>query len=152
FRPRARPAPPTEQSETELRYGIQIVAEIKQAAVEHELGRFVRPDAIRFLRPDWRRYVKPQSELARLYERYERKYSPDQPRDYHGRWTESGGSSGSTQRIASRISPAREAECELMRRQDEFICKAVQLRACYAQAYLRYSNCLAGRPIPDLRF
>ena len=48
--------------------------------LEYQLKRWMRPDAHRFIRPDWRRYVKPGSELAVFYERYERKYSPEQPR------------------------------------------------------------------------
>jgi hypothetical protein len=42
--------------------------------------------------------------------------------------------------------------CETMHRKDLFICRAVRLRACYEQAYLRVSNCQVGRPIPDLNF
>lgn len=54
--------------------------------------------------------------------------------------------------VAARISRARAAECEFMRRQDEFICKAFKSEACYTQAYLRYSNCLSGRQVPPLNF
>lgn len=58
--------------------------------LEHQQKRWMRPDAHRYIRPDWRRYVTPGSELASFYERYERKYSTNQPRDYHGRWTTGG--------------------------------------------------------------
>jgi hypothetical protein len=49
-----------------------------------------------FIRPDWRRFVKPNSALERLYGRYERKFSPDQPRvpagsSEGGQWTSEGG-------------------------------------------------------------
>ena len=63
-----------------------------------QLKRWMRSDAHRFIRPDWRRYVVPGSELAALYERYERKYRPDQPRvpagvPEGGQWTGVGGAS-----------------------------------------------------------
>jgi hypothetical protein len=61
------------------------------AYLEHQLKRWMRPDAHNFIHPDWRRDVKPGSELWALYERYERKYSPSQPRDDRGRWTSDGG-------------------------------------------------------------
>lgn len=51
-----------------------------------------------FLRPDWRRFWKPGQEndpVYRFYEWVERKYRPDQARDWHGRWTDEGGE-GST--------------------------------------------------------
>jgi hypothetical protein len=64
---------------------------INDAYTEHQLKRWMRPDAHRFIRPDWRRFVKPGSDLWSVYECYERKYSPDQPRDDHGRWTSEGG-------------------------------------------------------------
>jgi hypothetical protein len=38
------------------------MAGIKQEAIEHELKRFMRPDAHRYLRPDWRRFWKPGHE------------------------------------------------------------------------------------------
>ncbi len=73
------------------------MAEIDPAFLERERLRFTRPDAQRFVRPDWRRYVAPASPLGALYERYERKYSPDQPRvppgqREGGQWTSDGGS------------------------------------------------------------
>lgn len=131
------------------------MAEVKREAIERELKRFMRPD--------WRRFWRPGHEddpLYRLYERIERKYSPEQPRvpagsRESGQWTSDGGSSNSGQgaRVAARrISPAREAECELQRRKDEFICKAFKSEACYGQAMLRYANCLRGLPIPPLNF
>jgi hypothetical protein len=110
-----------------------------------------------------------------------RKYSPDQPRvsagnPDGGQWRsgdESGGPSASsshadaksgggqrtsgaeqqTTRVAARrISPAREAECEEQYAQDIFQCKMVGLMACYAQAALRYANCLQGLPLPPLNY
>jgi hypothetical protein len=69
------------------------------AALERELLRGMRPDAHRFIRPDWRRQVKPGSDLWSLYERFERKYSPDQPRvpagaREGGQWTSEDGGGG----------------------------------------------------------
>ena len=54
----------------------------------------MRPDAHHFVRPDWRRHVKPGSDLASVFELYERKYRQDQLRDDHGRWTDEGGGAG----------------------------------------------------------
>jgi hypothetical protein len=67
------------------------MAQIKQAALDRELKRWMRPD--------WRSYWKPGHEndpLYRLYEDVERKYSPDQPRvpagsSEGGQWTRGGG-------------------------------------------------------------
>ena len=132
---------------------------IKSACLENELKRWMRPDAHRFIRPDWRRYVQPGSDLWSVYELYERKYSAEQPRvpagsSEGGQWTGADGVGNSTRqtRIAARISAAREQACEIQRRQDEFICKSVQRFSCYAQAMLRYANCLQGLPIPPLFF
>jgi hypothetical protein len=38
-----------------------------------------------------------------------------------------------------------QAECDEMHRRDLFQCKMVGLPSCYAQAYLRYTNCLNGK-------
>ncbi|HVZ52141.1 MAG TPA: hypothetical protein VG986_09255 [Pseudolabrys sp.] len=61
-----------------------------------ERRRFTRPDAHRFISPDWRRFVRAGSDLECLYEDFERKYSPDQPRvpagsPEGGQWTSDGG-------------------------------------------------------------
>jgi hypothetical protein len=45
-----------------------------------------------------------------------------------------------------------QAECEDMHRRDLFHCKMVGLPSCYAQAYLRYVNCLDGKQIPLLNY
>jgi hypothetical protein len=45
-----------------------------------------------------------------------------------------------------------QAECDDMHRRDLFQCKMVGLPSCYAQAYLRYTNCLNGRQIPPLNY
>jgi hypothetical protein len=71
----------------------------KSAYLEHQIKRWMRPDAHRFIRADWQRFVKPGSELWSLYELYERKYSTDQPRvpagsSEGGRWTSEGGGAG----------------------------------------------------------
>ena len=53
---------------------------------------------------------------------------------------------------ARRISPALEARCEQQRIKDEFQCRMVGLRACWAQAAMRYANCLRDLPIPPLNY
>lgn len=66
---------------------------------EHQHARFMRPDAGRWLRPDAERWLRP--DIARFFksgsfvgdafpglQRTEMKYSPDQPRDDRGRWTD----------------------------------------------------------------
>ena len=45
-----------------------------------------------------------------------------------------------------------QGECDDMHRRDLFHCKMVGLPSCYAQAYLRYTNCLNGRQIPPLNY
>jgi hypothetical protein len=85
-----------------------------------------------------------------------KKYSPDQSRvpagnRDGGQWTS--GVAQQTMRVAARrISPAREAECEAQYAADIFQCKMVGLMACYAQAALRYANCLQGLPLPPLNY
>ena len=74
----------------------------KSAYLEHELKRWMRPDAHHFVRPDWRRCVKPGSELASVFELYERKYRPDQLRDDQGRWADEGRDAGRSNRHTSR--------------------------------------------------
>lgn len=54
----------------------------------HQRARFMRPDARRCIRPDAARWQAPQHPD-------EQKYSPNQPRDWRGRWTDGGGGSGS---------------------------------------------------------
>ena len=63
---------------------------IKNAYLEHQIKRWMRPDAHRFVRPDWRRYVAPGSDAAAVFELYERKYREDQLRDDHGRFAYEG--------------------------------------------------------------
>jgi hypothetical protein len=48
--------------------------------LEHQLGRWMQPDAHRFIRPDWRRFVRPEFQADHPFALYEGKYSPDQPR------------------------------------------------------------------------
>jgi hypothetical protein len=77
---------------------------------ERQLKRWTRPDAHRFIRPDWRRFVVPGSDLARLYEDIERKYSPNQPRvpagsSDGGQWTSEGGGGASSRQTAANMKP-----------------------------------------------
>jgi hypothetical protein len=53
---------------------------IKNAYLEHQIKRWMAPNAHHFVRPDWRRYVQPGSDAAAVFELYEQKFSPDQPR------------------------------------------------------------------------
>ena len=69
---------------------------IHPAALEYERKRWLRADAHRFIHAGWRRFVKPGSDLAALYEGFERKYRPDQPRvppghPEGGQWTSEAG-------------------------------------------------------------
>jgi hypothetical protein len=130
------------------------MARIAQEAIEYEIKRF--------LRPDWRRFWKPGREndpLYKLYESVERKFDPNQPRVPNGQpdggqWTNSDGGTAAEPLPSTngRISRQVALDCDLMHRQDLFICRAVRLRACYEQAYLRLTNCQVGRPIPPLNF
>jgi hypothetical protein len=152
------------------------MAQIRQVYLDHELRRWMRPDWRRFWKPGHE-----NDPFYKEYERIERKFSPDQPRvpagaREGGQWTSGSNSQGQTTndvssrrlgepstvldkrvsapkiRLAARISPAREEECELQLRRDKFICNTVGLRSCHAQAAERYAACLAGRPIPPLFF
>jgi hypothetical protein len=89
---------------------------IHHVYLQHERKRFMRPDAYRFVCPDWRRYMRAGQEhdlLYRHFERFERKYSPDQPRvpqgnPNGGQWTTDGdaGASGRNDpRIISDTAP-----------------------------------------------
>jgi hypothetical protein len=109
------------------------------------------------LRREWER-------MSRSF--WDRKYDPEQPRvpagnSGGGQWTSDSNSDADARDVlaedfatdfsaARRISPALEAFCESQRIRDELQCRFVGVRACWAQAYLRYSNCLVGLPIPPL--
>jgi hypothetical protein len=45
-----------------------------------------------------------------------------------------------------------EAECLAQYNRDIFHCNMVGLPECYAQANLRYANCLSGSQIPPLNY
>lgn len=128
--------------------------------IERELKYWTRQDAHRFLRPDWRRFWRPGYEtdpLYRLYERIERKYRPDQLRDDLGRFALAGASGNRAGRqrqdnVAQSILPSLRMDCDGLYLIDTSICRRVGSRACYAQAALRYGNCLAGRPMPPLNY
>ncbi len=97
-----------------------------------------------------------------------KKYRSDQPRAPAGsagggRWPQGPSTSADgsqptyreTDRLKlanRRLSRAREQICEEQYSRDTFQCTIVGLPACYAQAMLRYSNCLAGRQIPPLNY
>jgi hypothetical protein len=73
----------------------------KPEYLAREMKRWARPDAANFVRPDWRRFVKPGSDVATVFEIYERKYRPDQARvppgsREGGQWVDEGGDGGSS--------------------------------------------------------
>ena len=77
---------------------------------EHQLKRWMRPDAHNFVRPDWRRFVRPGYENEIPLVLYERKYSPDQPRapaggPDGGQWTSGGGTGRNDHRVISDATP-----------------------------------------------
>jgi len=64
--------------------------------LEHQLKRWMAPNAHLFVRPDWRRFVRPEDQKSHPFALYERKYSPEQPRvpagsREGGQWTSEGG-------------------------------------------------------------
>ena len=66
---------------------------INAAYLEHQLKRWMRPDAHHFVRADWRKFARPGSEDGHPFALYERKYRPDQPRvpagsREGGQWTD----------------------------------------------------------------
>jgi hypothetical protein len=134
--------------------------------------RFMRPDAWRYIRPDISRFMPAGAPVhsGRDVVKYfwpvdyrsgirDRKFDPNQPRVPAGsaggrQWTSDSpnrfpNASGDAQPwIASNL----DAQCTLQYRLDVLTCAKSQSRACYAQAMLRYANCLAGLPIPPLNF
>ncbi|MGL4440442.1 MAG: hypothetical protein ACRCUE_14335 [Bosea sp. (in: a-proteobacteria)] len=104
--------------------------------------------------------------LSAFQQKLERRFDPDQPRvpagqTGAGQWTGDNGDDstegGSNDFIGMLTLAATrrrgvEAFCEAQLRRDIFQCKMVGLRSCYAQANLRYANCLVGLPIPPLNY
>lgn len=88
---------------------------IHAAYLHNQRKRFMRHDAYRFLRPEWRRFMFYGQEdqlLYQLYDRTERKYSPDQPRvpkgnPDGGQWTSDGRNRSGRQdpRVLSDVTP-----------------------------------------------
>jgi hypothetical protein len=76
-------------------------------------------------------------------------FDPTQPRDDQGRWT-GGPSSDSTREFS--VAADNAAECDFQYKKDKLICNLVRTPLCWAQAAERYGACLAGRPLPQLRF
>jgi hypothetical protein len=83
---------------------LNAMPQITSVYLEHQLKRWMRPDADRFIRPDWRRYVRPGFEEDHPFACYERKYSPEQPRvpagsREGGQWRDADSSSSGQARI-----------------------------------------------------
>jgi hypothetical protein len=89
---------------------------------------------------------------------YTRKYDPNQPRDERGRWVDADGNQDDlADNPLESFAAARRrgnslAYCTAQYAADALICKIAKSRACWEQAALRWSNCLAGRPIPPLNY
>lgn len=126
------------------------------------------PDELRRVRPAyyWLRFG--QEAWKRACAR-KANFNPDQPRDYSGRWTNSGGArrtSGTTgeglyDRPLESFAAARRrgrsvAYCMTQYAVDGLMCNSVEpasrRAACWKQATERLGNCLAGREIPPLIF
>lgn len=75
--------------------------QVKDAYTEHQLKRWIRPDAHHFVRADWQRYVQSASDLTSVFALYEQKYRADQLRDDHGRFAYEGRDKPSRVRLAS---------------------------------------------------
>lgn len=97
------------------------------------------------------------------YELLRRKagFNPDQPRvpdgnPDGGQWTILDNNEcvvqSQSSTIAARQRRGLQALCDAQYDRDVFQCRMVGLSACYAQAALRYANCLAGLPIPPLNY
>ena len=85
---------------------------IKAAYLEHQLKRWMRPDAHLFVRPDWRKFVPPDLQTEHPFALYERKYRPDQARvpagsREGGQWTDEEGGGGNTE-----AEPAQSSDVE----------------------------------------
>jgi hypothetical protein len=79
------------------------MSQFESAYLAHQRQRWMRPDAHHFVRPDWQRHVRPGYQDDIPLSLYERKYSPDQPRDDHGRWTSGGVEVESILEMAKRL-------------------------------------------------
>jgi hypothetical protein len=83
----------------------------QSAYLEHQLKRWMRPDAHHFVRPDWRRHIRPGYQDEVPLALYQRKYSPDQPRvpagsPEGGQWTSGEGGAGSDSAQTTELSAA----------------------------------------------
>lgn len=103
------------------------------------------------LRIEWKRAVR---------EFYARKFDPDQPRDDHGRWVDTGGSGSAADESSPHVMAAgakqSAAYCWNQMQIDMLLCSSLRptsvVAACRAQANERYAACLTGKPIPPLPF
>jgi hypothetical protein len=76
-------------------------------------------------------------------------FDPAQPRDDQGRWT---GNSASDSTREFSVAAKNAAECDFQYKLDTAMCNLMRTPLCWAQAAERYGACLAGRPLPQLRF
>ena len=58
---------------------------------DYQRRRWMKPNADLWMRPDAQRWLMPNQRIWMGPRAWEAKYSPDQPRDDHGRWTNGGG-------------------------------------------------------------
>jgi hypothetical protein len=67
-----------------------------------------------------------------------------------GEWAETPGTDGSI--VVAAKKRGNEAQCDAQYRQDGIICNMIKTPLCWQRANARYAACLAGDPIPPLRF
>jgi hypothetical protein len=77
------------------------MAQFKDAYTEHQLKRWMRPDAHNLVRSDWRRHMPSASDFTAVFASYEQKYREDQLRDDLGRFAYEGRDKPSRVRLAS---------------------------------------------------
>jgi hypothetical protein len=122
--------------------------------------------------------VREWEEVKREF--YARKFDPSQPRDDHGRWTDTGGGqrtaepaateatgtraetfpnetgSGATSSVANRaITLAARGsveKCEAQYEADSKLCRIVKTPLCWEQAMKRRAACVSGYDLPPLNF
>jgi hypothetical protein len=77
-------------------------------------------------------------------------HAASKPRPSKPFTTGSGSTDQNQTKVASRISPEREAECKELERRDAVICNLMKTNSCWRQAAFRYSQCLIGGYIPPI--
>lgn len=133
------------------------MAQFKAAWLNHQRGRFMRPDAQRYIEPDvdrWspRKLGQDEEKCASNL-----KFDPDQPRvpagtEDGGQWTSGSQSSDADFLVPTLAAMSKNAICEAQYLTDRLICQMARNRACWAQLMVRLSACEKGQPIPPLNY